>query len=303
MKFEYSLEEEKICDHLVTSEMKNIWSKQLELLQKFDEVCSKHNLPYFASGGTLLGAVRHKGYIPWDDDLDVHMLWSDYEKLSKIANDELKPFFWQDHLTQPGFSPWHAKIRNSETTGFTEFERDNWTEDFNRGIFIDIFPIFFIPKNSFVHFLQRMILTVLRRVIVIYEKERRNEIFAQRKGQKHRPMLLCKLLKCIMPYDKACANFIKVCSWQKEPTEYVGATSFDCNEKRFIWKASYYRETVDLPFMGGTIKCPIEYDAWLKRQFGDYMVIKKGASMHSNITFDVNTPYRDKIKMVLEELK
>ena len=73
----------------ITNMMKRYWAAQLQVLSRIDEVCKKHGLKWFADCGTLLGAVRHRGYIPWDDDLDICMLRHDYEVFFKVAVDEL----------------------------------------------------------------------------------------------------------------------------------------------------------------------------------------------------------------------
>ena len=88
--------EEERCDYKVSKEMKQIWAVELDLLHMFDTVCKKHQLRYFASDGTLLGAIRHHGFIPWDDDIDIAMLREDYDKLCKIGPAEFKhPYFFQ----------------------------------------------------------------------------------------------------------------------------------------------------------------------------------------------------------------
>ncbi|MBQ3452121.1 MAG: LicD family protein, partial [Selenomonadaceae bacterium] len=84
---------------LVTSQRKKLWNVLLGLLKEFDRICSKHNIRWFAIGGTLLGAVRHKGFIPWDDDIDVIMLRPDYEKFKAVAEEELK--------YHPSFRMWY----------------------------------------------------------------------------------------------------------------------------------------------------------------------------------------------------
>ena len=81
-------DEEIRCDFLVTKERKKIWAIGLDLLLEFDRVCKKYNLSYFLIHGSLLGAIRHNGFIPWDDDIDVAMLRSDYNNLMNIAAKE-----------------------------------------------------------------------------------------------------------------------------------------------------------------------------------------------------------------------
>ena len=86
-------EEDRLGFH-ITVEQKKLWAVQLELLQEFDRICKKHRIRYFGTGGTLLGAIRHKGYIPWDDDIDVSMPKEEYEKFCNVAPQEVRePFF------------------------------------------------------------------------------------------------------------------------------------------------------------------------------------------------------------------
>lgn len=86
-------------DYLVPAAMKRAWACQLDLLKELLRVCDKYNLKCWADYGTLLGAVRHKGYIPWDDDIDMVMLREDYDKLVEIADKELKhPYFCKQSI-------------------------------------------------------------------------------------------------------------------------------------------------------------------------------------------------------------
>ena len=91
------LDEEVRNGYTVTSKAKRAWAVQIDLLIKLDEVCKKYGLRYFADSGTLLGAARDHGFIPWDDDIDVTMLRADYEKLKEVADKEFEyPYFYQD---------------------------------------------------------------------------------------------------------------------------------------------------------------------------------------------------------------
>ena len=93
------------CGYEVSAKMKKIWAVELDLLAKFIDVCNKHELNYFVDGGTLLGAVRHKGFIPWDDDVDVIMPREDYDKLFEIAAQEFQyPYFFHREASLPRIS-------------------------------------------------------------------------------------------------------------------------------------------------------------------------------------------------------
>lgn len=137
------LAEEIRNDYLITSEMKKLWSVQLDLLKKFDEVCKKHKLKYFAIGGTLLGAVRHSGYIPWDDDIDLGMMRNDYDRLIEVAETEFNhPYFLQSAYSDIDYANLHIKLRNSDTLCATKYD---FEFKYNKGVFIDIFPLDRIP--------------------------------------------------------------------------------------------------------------------------------------------------------------
>lgn len=110
----------------------------LDLYFELEKVCKKYGLKLYASGGTLLGAVRHKGFIPWDDDMDFWMMRSDYEELQKHADEFSHPYFLQTPYTDKGYYYSAIKFRNSNTTDISTFFA--W-EDWNMGIAIDIFPI------------------------------------------------------------------------------------------------------------------------------------------------------------------
>ena len=133
--------EEERCGFTVSADMKKVWAAQLDLLERFQEVCHRHGLRFFASGGTLLGAIRHKGYIPWDEDIDIMMMREDYEKLLAIAPQEFTaPYFFQTAWNDKQYSRGHAQLRNSNTTAVLADEADRHYP-FNQGIFIDIFPL------------------------------------------------------------------------------------------------------------------------------------------------------------------
>lgn len=119
--------------------------KQLEMLHELDRVCRKNNLKYALSSGTCLGAVRHGGFIPWDDDIDVYMSWSDAEKLVKVKSDFQEKYFVQSYKTDPDFPSTHYRLCDSSTSCFLE---ENKNLNINHGIFIDIYIYYPYPDNK-----------------------------------------------------------------------------------------------------------------------------------------------------------
>ena len=133
----FSFEAETRRDYLVTKEMKHVWACQLDLLEKLLQVCEKYHLRCWADAGTLIGAVREQGFIPWDDDIDVAMPREDYDKLVAIADQEFThPYFFQTIYSDMYYNNRHAQVRNSDTAAIPT---DGKKRKYNQGIFIDIF--------------------------------------------------------------------------------------------------------------------------------------------------------------------
>ena len=118
---------------------KKLKEKELEVLNTFDKICKKHNIKYYLAYGTLLGAIRHNGFIPWDDDIDVHMLASDVIKLRKILEKENIPgYYYQDKLTDKYYYNYWSKFGLENTTWMPKKR----ITDCKYGICLDIWPIF-----------------------------------------------------------------------------------------------------------------------------------------------------------------
>lgn len=119
--------------------------RMLEILKVVDAICRKHNIPYWLCGGTMIGAIRHKGFIPWDDDLDIDMLRPDFERFVKLLPSELPDnLALQWHTTDKNYFFQYAKIRdrNSEMYEHNGYDRI-WRE---HGVWIDVFPLERMPK-------------------------------------------------------------------------------------------------------------------------------------------------------------
>jgi len=113
----------------------------LDILIEFDAICQKHNLKYWLDSGTLLGAVRHKGFIPWDDDIDLSMPVEDYRRFKEIAKKELsKDVFFQTSHTDKGFKFDYIKLRSNKVS-IVEFHEKNKEINYHQGVFVDIFPM------------------------------------------------------------------------------------------------------------------------------------------------------------------
>lgn len=151
IKFPERFYEEECRDIKIDTGKKRLWATLLDLLLEFDRVCKENGIKYMIDGGTLLGAARHGGFIPWDDDIDVIMLREEYEKLDKIASDKFKaPYFWQTYKTDKDHGRGFARLRNGSTTYIPRFEMvgNKSAYSHNQGVLIDVFICDNVPDDT-----------------------------------------------------------------------------------------------------------------------------------------------------------
>ena len=295
---EHFLEEEIRCGYRVSSEMKKAWAVMLDLLMELDRVCKKNGIKYFASGGTMLGAIRHKGFIPWDDDIDVMMFRDDYDKLLEVGPKEFKhPYFFQNKLTDPCCLDIISKVRNSETTALMDYERGT-KYDYNRGIFIDIFPLDFIPDD------EDQYADLIRKVEACKQKYYRKgkELGIYSPSQSFFPKMIKNCLhtllslrrkKHINEYQKLFLELEDICRTYKGQNHgKVAALAFSldtCDIK------SYEDNETVVPMDFEFVKIPVGtgYDHALKVKYGDYMTLKQGEGYHNELFLDTEKSYRD----------
>lgn len=132
--------------HLTDEQLKQLRQIQLDMLLEVKRICGKHDIKYSLIGGTLLGAIRHKGYIPWDDDADIGMLREDYEKFRVVCEFELsmEKYYFQDDRNTEEYRWGYGKLRRKNTL----FLRENQEHlKFGQEVFIDIFPLDYAPDN------------------------------------------------------------------------------------------------------------------------------------------------------------
>jgi lipopolysaccharide cholinephosphotransferase len=120
----------------------------LEMLVEFDAICQKHNLQYWLDSGTLLGAVRHQGFIPWDDDIDLSMPLEDYNKFQEIAKEELsEKIFFQTKECDSAFKFDYIKLRSNRAS-IVEFHEKDREIEYHQGVFVDIFPMLTLANSN-----------------------------------------------------------------------------------------------------------------------------------------------------------
>lgn len=283
------LSEEERCGFIVSAQMKKVWAVELDLLERFEDVCQRHGLRYFASGGTLLGAVRHKGYIPWDDDIDIMMMRDDYEKLLAIADEEFTaPYFFQTAWNDRNYSRGHAQLRNSNTTAVLPWEQGHYT--FNQGIFIDIFPTDAVPDDEALRQKQC-------RRIQFWEKWLGITVRYATNPNKTFIKSVIRAAASLVPYRFFYNRFEKACmQYNGQDTKRVGLLSFMPQNDRLQFPTQAFSGVQTVPFEHTTIDIPVGYDALLSHQYGDYMTMKKENSYHSGVIFDTERSYLDYLR-------
>ncbi len=281
---------------MVTTQMKEIWAVELDLLAEFQRVCDKYNIRYFASGGTLLGAVRHKGFIPWDDDLDIEMFREDYIKLCEVGPKEFKkPYVFQNEYTESGSLRGFSKLRNSQTTAIYEHEKYKCFGSYDKGIFIDIFPLDSIlddkeEQRKKKKRANKWCKAYLACIDIYFHRHESKDSFIGNLKEILRPLLFfpCKWLKTWLhrKYEEACSlgNDIQT----KKVAIYC------IFNKRTIHHRIDYEDSVIMDFEFLKVPVPIHYDHWLTNAFGDWHQFIKGGSLHGEnaLFYDTNKPFK-----------
>lgn len=286
--------------YLVTSEMKHVWAVELDLLKQFAQFCTKHNLKWFAHAGTMLGAVRHHGFIPWDDDIDVTMPRADYERLCEIGPAGFKhPYFFQTDNTDPFICRNFARLRNSETTGILLYEKEMYFP-YNQGIFIDIFPYDNLSdeesqREAEMNQMETLINSAwqYRNLVHFYHPQKG-------KGLKKRISYYLKHL-WYKYFDKANGDYLHileqhrrlVTAHNQEDTQCVGEMIIP-PLGRHIWEKAWINEIISVPFEMIRINIPSGYEQCLSASFGtDWRTPKQVGNYHGQVLFDVNRPYTE----------
>lgn len=284
-------DEEKRGEYTITSETKKIWAVQLDLLRELIEVCNKNGIRYFADGGTLLGTVRHGGYIPWDDDVDIILLRDDYNKLLKIGPKAFSyPYLFQYPADNSSYCRNHIQIRNVTTTAILKNEAGKY--NFNQGIFIDVMVLDRCPNDD----------KVLRRFMrqhFKYNLSRRikyNMFNDNHKGMQ----LFSKVFGRFVPkrwtdpikYEEFSGKY-----WNSD-NSLLDAYCFTEGRmnRLYYFENEWYSDTVPMKYEMLTVDAPIGYHECLIKMYGDdYMIPIRKEGFHGDTIFDVNQSFDEYI--------
>lgn len=259
----------------------------LEIVDEFVGVCEMHNLQYFLIGGTLLGAVRHNGFIPWDDDLDIAMPRKDYNKFIEMFNNEESDYFMHCIETDSEYWMPFAKFRKKNTLYDSGSTRGSKSK---RGIFIDVFPLDNAKEpNNFAQGFRARIVKILRKVVkskisLVHSKnnEKRSKYIAKKVIYYISKPITIQILVKGQQNLMTCLNDI-------DTDYYINLGSQYDYRKQTIRKKMYLPST-KLRFEEKWYQAPCKYDYILRRIYGDYMklptVEKRISHNPDNIIFD-----------------
>ena len=278
--------------------MNDLQKKQLDILKAFIRVCEKHNLRYFLVGGSALGAIRHKGFIPWDDDIDVGMPREDYDKYV-LLQDEYKgtPYFIQTYKTDPCYIYNYGKLRDSSTT-FIESQYKY--HRINHGVWIDIFPIdgfskVIKPRETF----KKKIKHIWWHVYLAYLPALRRKV---RKQTFFKDILFNIVAGLFYIFDIAHyrnKHIDKIAKKIPLNESVMGGNLFGFNMKREAMDTSLYDEFVKVPFEDIEAYVLKDYDTYLRNLYGDYMTPpppEKQIGHHYNKGLSLEIGYEEYLK-------
>ena len=271
--------------NLTAEQLSRLKNCERDMLECFVDICNKHGIKYFVQGGTLLGTVRHSGFIPWDDDIDVSLPRDEYERFLRIAQDELPEYYFlQTKDTDPEYPNNFAKIRDSRTT-FLETSARNLK--INHGAYIDIFPLDNYPEGF------RAKLYELKKKLITWRINK--AFYLPEMSLKSKLVTLITMI--IFPslrgaLEKREKLFISV-----EPTDRVVNNSGAWLSKEIIPK-QWVQNSIQMQFEGITVNVSDKYDEWLTYVYGDYMTLppeNERVGHHYVDIFDMDKSYTEYI--------
>lgn len=295
MEFPHSYFEDEVRDGFyVPGEVKRAWAAQLEVLQEIDRICSKYDIPWFADCGTLLGAVRHGGFIPWDDDVDICMTRDNYQKFLAVAEKEITgDYSLVNFYKDEDFNEFLTRLVNTRRINFDKTHLQKFHEfPFSAGV--DIFPLDYLAPNSEEEEFRKQIVKIVTETYsaITDEKNLTEENLQQIcqveelcgvKLERNRP--LKQQLRILI--DNLFALY------GKEEAEDIALMMYWITDDNHRYPKACFERQIRIPFETIEIPVPVLYDKVLRIEYGDYMKISKNGGVH-------DYPYYKKQEVHLE---
>lgn len=247
---------------LSSEQLRQLQTIELEMLVEVDRICKENNIKYTIIGGTLLGAVRHGGFIPWDDDADVAMLRPEYEKFCRVCEKSLntQKFYLQNMDNTKGYRWGYAKLRRKGTLFLRQYQEHM---GYKQGIFLDIFPIDGTPDNTLLRSIHDFRCFCIRKIMwsAVGKNIAKNPLERN----------VYKLLYRIP--EKTVKKWYRGLILKKNPdtTKIVRTLTFPAPKKMRGYYRRWFAQTAPIWFEGYEFQGVKDYHGWLKYEFGDYM--------------------------------
>ena len=249
-----------------TSKQKQLQKAQLKIAREIKRICEKNNINYFLDGGSMLGAIRHKGFIPWDDDMDIGMLDEDYNKFLEVAPKELgKEFFLDNYETNKEYGLVFSKVKLRNTI-YREKLGPVLAE--HQEIFVDVFPYFYRPENDKDRKKQSNKLRILSQILMAQSGFK---VWKGNRGISKLKFVPIILLAKILNKEKV---------YNKQKTIYnecknISIVGVHDSVLYIYWyfKKSYLEKFIDAEFENEKFKIPANYHEILTTGYGDYMIL------------------------------
>lgn len=250
--------------NLSNEELRTLQHIELEMLVEVDRICRKNHIHYSITGGTLLGAVRHGGFIPWDDDADISMLRSEYVRFRKACETDLDKdrFYFQDMDNTEGYRWGYGKVRRKDSLFLREYQENM---PYEQGIFIDIFPRDGIPEGSMAGRIHSLLCFFIRKAFW-------SAIGKEMAGNRFIRDVYAVIAK--IPLASLRRSYRNLVRWSNErPRKQVRALTFPLPRGVRGYDRKWYGRYTNIEFEGHKLMVESSYLDWLKREFGNYMTI------------------------------
>lgn len=289
VKRENFLEPETRWNFEVTVERKRLWRRLLNMLEVVAEICERHGIPYFLDGGSTLGAARHQGIIPWDDDIDVVLLRPDYNRLEQVLKKELPSrYFLQTSATDPQYTITHMKVRDSEASALLMCHVKAHRV-YNMGVFLDIFALDGVPENPQAQARQLRHMHWMKAVHELSLRKNTGSLKSRLASS------LCRSALKLFGHDRFYRWREAISSKYPAEQSETLVSGFGEFGYKYLRKREWFKDVRKMPFEYLTCNVPIGLDAYLLNMFGDWKKPVMGSGNHGETVFDMNKGYKTKL--------